>query len=521
MFGRGRNGIAIRGIENPSLVYPRSTGVAERRLRGADLAPTATSATLRSPHGDVILRRQRHPMPTADSDDARRRTIWCACCRRTCRSRPTGAISCCSTTSALSVAPAAGIELDDRREGADGRSFGFDVRGALARGRDARRYRRSLVHPPGRHEAARSGDRDRVHAHDRGHRSTNASRRRKRAAMSSSSVAARGCARRGQGSRRDPRDTSDGRIYKVLQDQLLLAPSARYSEGTVTFFASGGGAIRGESDPTAGRSCRRPTALASPSRTADTSCRARPRSRCASLRSIPASTRPRFGLSLEAPIAGVDRALNLDPDRAPDRDHGRVIAVEPGAAGNGILPFEVTAIARRRSPGIESVTNARPIRRGADIAPTGVGAASVERPRRWFAPTCSARSAQLPSGTRLVVADPSALPPGVDPERGVDPGQPGRDPRRRRRRRVYRELRAGFGRRSCDPIPSPAPSRSCRPPRPGSDAALGSARRSSNRTPIPDIDARALSGSFATATTSRSAARRRLRTAPSGLHRRT
>jgi filamentous hemagglutinin family protein len=206
--------------------------------------------------------------------------------------------------------------------------------------------------------------------------------------------------------------TSDGRIYKVQQDQFLLAPSTRLSQGKVTFFASAGGAaetilinsgtILTSVDGTRFKVADSGTLL--PGQTQLT---------LPVVALDPGVDVPALSLSLETSIAGIDRAINLDPTTRPTEIRAFVIAEEPGAAGTVRLPFEVTALVDPVA-GIESVTNSQQIAGGADIAPTGVGSGPSNTAPLVRADVLGP-GAQLPTGTRLVFVDPSVLPAGVDP----------------------------------------------------------------------------------------------------------
>ena len=285
--------------------------------------------------------------------------------------------------------------------------------------------------------------------------------------------------------------TSDGRIYKVLQDQFLLAPEARLSEGAVTFYASGGGAS--EAIPiNNGTLLQDANGVRFVVADGGTLLPGQAQTTLRVVALDPGVDVPALSLSLVTPIAGVERAINQDPTTRPTAIRASVIAEEAGAAGTVPLPFQVTALLDPIA-GIDSVTNTRQITGGADEAPTGVGSGPSNTPPLVRADVLGP-AAQLPIGTRLVFADPSGLPDGVDPEEvsilvsqveipaEVSPA-------------IYRELRAdSTGRLRPDPEPGSVAVLS--PPEAWIRTASGISATIKQSDADPDIDARNFNGSF-------------------------
>lgn len=485
VFGRGRNGVAIRGIENPSLVYPRATASSD----GVYAVPTwrdGDGATLHSTHGDVILVGNDIAMPTADSAtpvanelvrmlppdvkiETDRGDLVLLNDFTLYPSHQGGLeldIAGSVRTAGLSASSSAVLSLLVETLGATG-DLEFDlpvgtklrdpITGVEYTLTTSVRVNKRLEAQPARGNVAFQ-------------------------------VAA-GSANQAVTVKRGTRvATSDGRVYVVLQDRTLLPPEQRISEGTVTFFASGGGAR---------------AAIQIPSGTIVTTANgARFRVRDAgninpgatqvtlSVEALaPGVDVPAFSLALETPIAGVDRAINFAPTTRPTEIAANVIAVDPGAAGNGLIPFEVTAILDA-VPGIESVKSARPFGGGADIAPRGTtsGAPPLVRADP-LGPI-----GQLPSGTRLVVVNPSLLPAGVDAgELSIQVSQvevpaavtPA----------LYRELRAGSDGR-LRPDPEPGSVAVLSPTETWTRSGAGISARIKQSDANPDVDARVGSGSF-------------------------
>jgi filamentous hemagglutinin family protein len=487
VFGRGRNGVAIRGIENPSLVYPRAINSSD----GVAAVPTwrdGDGATLHSTHGDVILVGADTAMPTADSstpvvNDLVRLlppnvkietdegdlvllndfTLY--------PSRQGGLaldIAGSVRTAGLSASTSAVLSLVVETLGATGDlEFEIPVGTKLLDPESGIEYTLTTQLRVNKRVAAQPARGDVVF------RVASGAANRTVTVKAGTRVA-----------------TSDGRIYEVLADRTLLAPEQRVSSGSVTFFASDGGATDAIQIPsgtilTAADGTRfrvRDAGIMNPGATQVT---------LPVDALTPGVDAPALGLSLETPIAGVDRALNFAPTVRSTDIEASVIAVDAGAAGNGILPFEVTAILDD-VPGVESVISARPFGGGADIAPIGTGTGPGTPPlvrANQLGP-----AGELPAGTRLVLADPSVLPAGADANEVsiligevnvpavVTPA-------------LYRELRAGSdGTLRPDPEPGSVAILSATDAWIRSGGGISATIQQSDAN--PDVDARTGSGSF-------------------------
>jgi filamentous hemagglutinin family protein len=207
--------------------------------------------------------------------------------------------------------------------------------------------------------------------------------------------------------------TQDGRVYRTTAEQVILPAAQRFSTGTVTFVlgataqtqvAIGPGVEFVAPDGTRFRTVS--SAVIDPGE----------RSATATVRALTAgSDASAYSLTLvratlPSGVAGrVEQALNLATTSRPPEVAVPVEAVEPGLLGNA--PRFLVAGLLDPIPGIVSVSNPQPLARGIDLAPTGFPIQDVLARSEVFGPV-----GELPVGTRLVIADPSVLPPGVDPD---------------------------------------------------------------------------------------------------------
>ena len=405
----GRNGIALRAIENPSLVYPPAVNSSSGVYAAPSWRPT-DSATLRSSHGDVILVGNDISMPTADTTASQPNQLVRMLPPNVRVETERGDLVLLNDFT-LFPSEQGGLSLDVAGKV---RTAGFSASSAAS----LALFFETLGATGDRAFSLPAGTKLRDPATGIEYTLTSEVNVRARtpAQQTTGTVVFRVAAGAANGQVVVPAgtrvSTSDGRVYSVLQDAVLLPPEQRLSQGQVTFFASGGGAREAIQiasgtvlvDANGARFAVSQDGTILPGQTQIT----------LAVRALtPGVDANAFDLALAAPLAGVERATNLARTARSTEISARVAAVEPGAAGNA-LGFEVTALLDA-VPGIEAVTNRSQLSGGADIAPTGVGksigGALGDDPIARAG--VLGPGGELPAGTRLVLADPSVLPAGV------------------------------------------------------------------------------------------------------------
>jgi len=408
--GVGRNGVAIRAIENPSLVYPPSAF-------GTSAVPTwrpTDFAKLRSPDGDVILVGNDISMPTAGSSVIAPNNLVRVLPPNVSIETDRGDLVLLNDfliypsergglelnvagtvrTADFSASTNAVLALALYTAGATGdRSFNLPTGTRLRDPVSGSTYTltNTLIVNPREPAAAAQG----------------------KVTFQLSPDAASGAFTVPAGTLVK---TADGRLYQVLSDAVLPPPQQRLSQGRVTFFVSGTGAsspIRiSNGTPLIGPDGTR--FVVTQDGTIDVGQTQITLAVAASADAAGIDA-PAFGLSLATPIPGIARGVNLLPTTRPAVLTAGVIAVDVGDETNA-FPLAVGATVGK-IPGVESVTNFGQLGGGADLAPFGTGKSVVSSLTTGFAPLVKANvlgpAGELRSGTQLVIDDPSVLPPGV------------------------------------------------------------------------------------------------------------
>jgi len=199
---------------------------------------------------------------------------------------------------------------------------------------------------------------------------------------------------------------ANGVAYQTVAGGVILPPSQRLSEGRVTFVTASGDAPVGipagtrivSSDGIVFQT-REQVVIEPGMREITAHVVALPGSAGRDARA--------YTLSLETPIAGISAVLNRSATQRPASVSLSVAAVDPGLAGNrpqGKLHLE-TPIA-----GLEPTYSEGPFTGGDDIAPFG---APFLDSRVAAVATRPGPVGRLSAGNRLRIADPSLLPEGV------------------------------------------------------------------------------------------------------------
>jgi len=491
--GAGRNGIALRAIENPSLVYPPSASSSSGVYAVPTWRPT-DSATLRSSHGDVFLVGNDINLPSASSATAQPNGLVRLLPPNLSVETDRGDLVLLND---FTVYPSThgGVTLDVAGKV---RTAGFTASSAALLSVFFETHGASGDHAFSLPAGTKLRDPETGIEYTLTSEMNVASRRPAQPSIGTvvfrvSPDAAGRSVVVPAGTRVS---TSDGRIYSVLQDAILLPPSQRLSQGQVTFYATGGNA-REATQIQSGtvlvgahgeRFAVSQDGTLLPGQTQIT----------LAVRALtPGVDAGAFDLSLEAPLAGIERATNLAATARPTDISARVQAVDPGAAGNA-LGFQVTALVDPVR-GIEAVTNKGQLSGGADLAPFGVGKIAPTNlgDDPIFRAGVLGPAGELPAGTRLVIADPGVLPAGVSADDIVIAvNQVGKNAAVTPA--LYRGLRDEGGALRGDPAP-------------GTVATVGTNeiwQRDGNGTSArlvqsdaaPDLDARTVNGSFSYAT---------------------
>jgi len=410
--GVGRNGVAIRAIENPSLVYPPA------RL-GTSAIPTyqeTDSATLRSPEGDVFLVGNEISMPSASLNG---------------QIAPNPLVRVLPPNVSIQTDRGDLVMVNDfllypsERGGLDLQIAGQVRTAGLSASTNAQLALTLLT-------AGATGDR--AFTIPAGTKLRDPATGNTYTVSNALTVASRTPPTPAQGSvvfHLSPEaasgtftiptgtivSASDGRLYRVVSDAILLPPAQRLSQGQVTFYASGGGASksilidRGTQliGPNGSRFLVTAPGTLQPGQLSITlNVVAAPES--------PGIDAPAYALSLASPIAGIDRAGNLSPTVRPTDLTATVMALDVGSATNA-FPHLVSALVSP-IPGVESVDNPKQLQGGADLAPFGIGQSVTSSITTGKEPLVTADvlgpAGELVPGTRLVIEDPSVLPAGVN-----------------------------------------------------------------------------------------------------------
>lgn len=497
VFGTGRNGVAIRAIENPSLVYPPSASSSS----GVYAVPTwrpSDSLSLRSTHGDVHLIGNDIVLPVADSATPLPNALVRLLPPNVRIETDRGDLVLLNDF-ALFPSESGGLDLDVAGQV---RTAGFSASSAAMLTLFVETLGGSgdvpFTIPAGtRLRDPSTGAEFTLAAEVR----VNA---RTPALPAVGKVVFRPTANAASGTVRVPTDgsvrvtTSDGRLYEVIQSDDLAAPAQRYSEGEATFFATGGGVTAAILVPSG-------TVLTDASGrrfsvTRDGAIQPGQSQITLSVRALaPGVDAPAFGLSLATPIAGIDRATNLGATARPTEFSATVRAIDAGAASNS-LRFDVTALVTPVA-GIESVSNRAQLGGGVDLARVGVGTSPIIGVNPGGEPVVRASvlgpTGELPAGTRLVLASSIALPAGVRADEvsilvnAVGLGASAVPS-------IYRSLRDEGGALHADPTPGGVVTAASNEiwARDGS----GTSARIVQSDAFPDVDARGLSGNFSYAT---------------------
>jgi len=404
--GAGRNGVALRAIENPTLVYPPNSAA-----NGVTAVPTwreTDAATLRSSHGDVILVGNDIVMPVLGSQTSQPNFLVRLLPPNVDVETERGDLVLLNDfsifpsanggltlnvggevrTAGFASATPATLSLDFQTIGATGdRAF------SVSPGTKLRDPATGLTYTVTREITVTA---------------------RAPANPTHGAVVFRVTPSAAGGTVVVPRGTrvaaQDGQVYQVTQDAILPPPEQRFSTGTVTFFATGGGAAQGITIPAntefigpggvrfqvqgGGQLAQGATQVTF------------------SVRAVsPGVDAPAFGLTLATPIPGIDRASNFAATARPAEITADVQAVQPGTAGNA-MKFEVTGLLDR-VPGIEGIVNRNQLLGGTDLAPAGIGTIPELVRDPLVQADVFGPAGEAPSGTRLVIADPSQLPAGV------------------------------------------------------------------------------------------------------------
>jgi hypothetical protein len=289
--------------------------------------------------------------------------------------------------------------------------------------------------------------------------------------------------------------TPAGQVYQVTQTAILPPPAQRLSQGTVTVFRAPGDESTALGVPDGSRLIGPGGAVFLTSGQA-TLLPGQDTASVSVVAVTPGVDVPAFGLALASPIQGIGRATNLTPTVRPTAITASVLAVDPGRDGNTLTRFQVTSL-MSPVPGIESVSSPGQISGGADIAVNGVGVAPGNT-TSGNSPLATSQTlgpaGDLPAGTRLVLEDPSVLPAGVNPSdllitvNQLDPTtlnlvQPA----------IYKTLTPG---RNGQLRPDPDPGMVATPPPNSIWVGASTSASIVQSDAYPSIDQRDLSGSF-------------------------
>ncbi len=204
--------------------------------------------------------------------------------------------------------------------------------------------------------------------------------------------------------------TADGRLYETSGGATILSPSQRLSTGQVAFFAAGipkqnitiqAGTVLSGPDGTQFVTTSTVTLL--PGMTSATAP-------VQAIPSEPGRDAPADGLRLVRAIAGIASATNLQPTTRPAQVDVPVQSVGNGTSFNLPLAGTITGLVNP-VPGIGSVANLGPISGGLDTAKQGFPANSG-----LVALTVQNGPIDVSAaGHALQLVDPSVLPPGISP----------------------------------------------------------------------------------------------------------
>ena len=202
--------------------------------------------------------------------------------------------------------------------------------------------------------------------------------------------------------------TADGRLYEVTGSTTIPAPAQRLSTGNVVFFAAA--VAKQPIAIPAG------TPLVGPDgtrfvTTSDVTLLAGTSSVTASVQALPSEPgrdAPAYGLKLDQAIPGIATATNLQATSRPAQADVRVQSIANGARFNLQLPGTISGLVDA-IPGIASVANLGSIGGGLDTAtqglPTSSQLAAFSLENGPIDPGAAGHSLQL--------VDPSVLPPGI------------------------------------------------------------------------------------------------------------
>jgi filamentous hemagglutinin family protein len=200
-----------------------------------------------------------------------------------------------------------------------------------------------------------------------------------------------------------------GHVYTVVSNSEIPAPSGRFSQGTVTFFASA--AAPGATIPQ-GTVFTTPSGLVFTTN-AQVVLLPGQREAVASVTALsPGVDAAAATLQLQTAIQGVALATNRESTDRPAQIQVLVQSVGVGSQTNQFAPKTVASLLDP-VPGIEGVYNSAAISGGTDPAPFGVdpNSGGVQVRAQLNGPI-----ATLAAGHVLVLKDPSILPKGVSPQ---------------------------------------------------------------------------------------------------------
>jgi len=200
-----------------------------------------------------------------------------------------------------------------------------------------------------------------------------------------------------------------GHVYVVSQDSGIPAPQDRLSQGSVTFYASSAAGLPPKIP--GGTLFIGPNGVQFAT-TADVVSVPGQRQAVVNVVALPLTPGIDAGrdqLQLETPIPGVALATNVLPTTRPAQFLVNVVSVGVGASANQPAPNVVNALLTPVA-GVAGVTDPSGIDNGTDASPFGT-AGIVTANAVLLGPIGS-----LASGHALVLKDPSVLPKGIPPQ---------------------------------------------------------------------------------------------------------